>query len=271
LRHPVRNDLSESGRRSEKPNVAFVFPDVELQAWIEALRVLPCVPVTEGDVLAWVEGPLRQFFPFEKFLGTYGNLSGGRIQTLSVVSSGHTPELLASLGSAFDLNLRGSFAWWVANRKAFILDKTGAMDAAGASIVPTQRELEEIERFSLGVVAGHGVIDPFVNAGTYISFSGVPSTRRERTLAALELVAPVLHTLFLQTKQAAKSTVDLTALTERQRELVDLALTGLSDKAIASHLAISNHTVRNHFRAIYATLGVSKRSRLIALLKQPGS
>jgi DNA-binding CsgD family transcriptional regulator len=41
----------------------------------------------------------------------------------------------------------------------------------------------------------------------------------------------------------------------------------LSDKAIARRLSISDHTVGNHFRAIYAQLGVSKRSQLIALLK----
>ncbi|SHL38131.1 regulatory protein, luxR family [Bradyrhizobium lablabi] len=185
----------------------------------------------------------------------------------SLVTSGHTPEFLAGLERTFDLKSRGCFAWWVSNRKAFILDRTGALDESGVPIPATRSELEEIERFSLGVVAAHGVIDTFVNAGTYISFSGVPRTEPKRTLAALDLIAPVLHTLFLRTKQADQSTVDLTALTDRQRELVDLALTGLSDKAIALRLAISDHTVGNHFRAIYAKLGISKRSQLIALLK----
>jgi DNA-binding CsgD family transcriptional regulator len=59
----------------------------------------------------------------------------------------------------------------------------------------------------------------------------------------------------------------LAALTDRQRELVDLALQGLPDKTIASRLAISDSTVGNHLRAIYAKLGISKRSQLIALLK----
>jgi DNA-binding CsgD family transcriptional regulator len=219
------------------------------------LRKLPTAPVTEADVVAWVEGPLRKFFPFENFLGAYGNLLGGRIQMRSLVSSGHSPEFLAGLEGRFDLKSRGCFAWWVSNRKAFILDKSGALDEAGVPIVATKRELEEIDRFALGVVAAHGVIDPFVNAGTYLSFSGVPATQ------------PKLHTLFLLTKQAAKPAIDLTILTNRQRELVDLAATGLSDKAIARRLSISDNTVGNHLRAIYERLGVSKRSQLIALLK----
>jgi DNA-binding CsgD family transcriptional regulator len=49
--------------------------------------------------------------------------------------------------------------------------------------------------------------------------------------------------------------------------LVDLATQGLSDKEIALRLGISHNTVGNHFRAIYARLGISKRSQLIALLK----
>jgi DNA-binding CsgD family transcriptional regulator len=56
-------------------------------------------------------------------------------------------------------------------------------------------------------------------------------------------------------------------LTDRQRDLVDLAALGLSDKAIASRLGISENTVGNHLRAIYTKLGISKRSQLVALVK----
>ena len=119
----------------------------------------------------------------------------------SLVSSGHAPDFLAGLESKFDLKWRGCFAWWVSNRKAFILDRDGALDEAGVAITATRLELEEIDRFALGVVAAHGVIDPFANAGTYLSFSGVPRTWPKRTLAALDLIAPVLHMLFLRTSR----------------------------------------------------------------------
>ena len=240
---------------------------LDLQTWVDALNALPGAPVTESDIRAWVEGPLRKFFPFERFFGGYGSLSAGRIRRHSMVASGYTQEFLSTLENAFDLNSRGCFAWWVSNRRAFFLDETGARDERGMRIPATKRELEEIERFALGAIAAHGVIDPYVSSGTYISFSGVPRTRPNQTLAALDLVAPVLHSLFLAAKQAEETGVDLTVLTDRQRELVDLALEALSDKAIARRLSISDHTVGNHFRAIYAQLGISKRSQLIALLK----
>jgi DNA-binding NarL/FixJ family response regulator len=81
------------------------------------------------------------------------------------------------------------------------------------------------------------------------------------------LIAPVLHTLYLQTRPVATSAVDLNALTDRQKDLVDLAAQGLSDKEIALRVGISHNTVGNHFSTIYARLGISKRSQLIAILK----
>jgi hypothetical protein len=62
----------------------------------------------------------------------------------NLVTSGHQPDFIASLEDAFDLTTRGCFAWWVQNRAAFVLD-----------------QLQEIRDFSLGVIAGHGVVDPF--------------------------------------------------------------------------------------------------------------
>jgi DNA-binding CsgD family transcriptional regulator len=250
-------------RTDASPNLS----GLDLQTWLEVLSAVPGAPVTESDIRAWVEGPLRKFFPFEKFLGAYGGLSGGMIRMRSLITSGYTQEFLSTLEQVFDVTSRGCFSWWTSKRKPFFLDETGARDEQDTQIFASRRELEELERFALGAVAAHGVIDPYAKAGTYISFAGVPRTRHKRTLAALDLIAPVLHSLFMATKQPEKARVDLTPLTDRQRELIDLAVEGLSDKAIARRLSISDHTVGNHFRAIYAQLGISKRSQLIALLK----
>jgi DNA-binding CsgD family transcriptional regulator len=234
---------------------------LDLKAWIAALGAIPAGSMTEVQILSWVEGPLRRFFPFRGFLGSYGRLSGGRIRMQNLVTTGHQPAFLASLEDAFNLSSRGCFAWWVKNRAAFILDPTTPPPFA------TARELEEIRKFSLGVIAAHGVVDPFANTGTYISFSGVATDHPDRLRAALNLIAPVLHALFLATEQVAGSPIDLTKLTDRQRQLVDLALTGLPDKTIAKRLGISENTVGNHFCGIYERLGISKRSQLIAALR----
>ena len=234
---------------------------LDLRAWIEALSAVPTGPMTDDRILGWVGGPLRQFFPFQRFLGSYGRLAGGRIRMRSLVTSGHEPDFIASLDDAFDLTARGCFAWWVQNRAAFILDPADPPPFA------TKQELDEIKRFALGSIAAHGVIDPFASTGTYLSFAGIAPDNPVRTRAALNLIAPVLHALFLATEEVAKPVLDLSKLTERQRQLVDLALTGLPDKTIATRLGISENTVGNHFRGIYERLGITKRSQLIAALK----
>ncbi len=232
-----------------------------LRAWIEALSAVPTGPITGDLILEWIEGPLRSFFPFQRFLGSYGRLSGGRIRMRNLVTSGHEPDFIASLGDAFDLTTRGCFSWWVQNRAAFILDPAAPPPFA------TKQELEEIKQFALGTVAAHGVIDPFANTGTYVSFAGIAAEHPIRIRASLNLIAPVLHSLFLATEEVAKPALDLAKLTQRQQQLVDLALMGLPDKTIATRLGISENTVGNHFRGIYERLGITKRSQLIAALK----
>jgi PAS domain S-box-containing protein len=53
-------------------------------------------------------------------------------------------------------------------------------------------------------------------------------------------------------------------LTPRQREVLDLLMTGLGEKDVAEKLFLSRHTVHNHVKAIYRALGVSSRAELFA-------
>ncbi len=81
----------------QTPGVSPNLSGLDLQNWLDALSALPIAPLTESDILAWVEGPLRRFFPFERFFGTYGSLSGGLIRMLAPVASGYPQEFLSSL------------------------------------------------------------------------------------------------------------------------------------------------------------------------------
>src|SRR3954452_5303889 len=113
---------------------------LDLCAWSEALYELPMGPVTEADFRAWLEGPLRRFFPFRQFFGAYGRLSGNRVQMHALITSGHGPEFVASRLCTFDLKMRGCFAWLIATRRAIFLDQNAAIDESGMRVFPTQRE-----------------------------------------------------------------------------------------------------------------------------------
>ena len=59
----------------------------------------------------------------------------------------------------------------------------------------------------------------------------------------------------------------LGVLTTRQREVMALVAEGYTDAEIAHAIGIAEHTVANHLREVYRTLGVSSR---VAALRRLG-
>jgi DNA-binding CsgD family transcriptional regulator len=79
-----------------------------------------------------------------------------------------------------------------------------------------------------------------------------------------ERVAVVLEPA--RSSDLASMIVDLYELTEREREITQLLVSGMPMNEIAEVLFISQHTVRDHVKAIFAKFGVSSRPELTAML-----
>lgn len=61
-------------------------------------------------------------------------------------------------------------------------------------------------------------------------------------------------------------------LTEREEEVLDLFLEGLSNKEIASQLNIAEHTIKIHLGRIYKKFGVTGSRQLYAkAIEQKGT
>lgn len=88
--------------------------------------------------------------------------------------------------------------------------------------------------------------------------------------AATALLAPLhdANTLPVGRRLAAHA-ASVDVLTSRQREIVTLAIAGLSSRDIAERLFVSVRTVDNHLSTVYRKLGVSGRAELAAVL-DPG-
>jgi DNA-binding NarL/FixJ family response regulator len=54
------------------------------------------------------------------------------------------------------------------------------------------------------------------------------------------------------------------ALSRRQRQTLELLLTGNAEKQIANHLSISRHTVHVYVKSLYKRFGVCSRGELLA-------
>jgi DNA-binding NarL/FixJ family response regulator len=70
--------------------------------------------------------------------------------------------------------------------------------------------------------------------------------------------------------QAASLQLDAppTALSAREREVLDLATSGMSNKEIAERLTISSNTVKFHLRTVYSRLGVHNRVQAMQAMGQ---
>ncbi len=62
----------------------------------------------------------------------------------------------------------------------------------------------------------------------------------------------------------------MSQLSQRENEVFELAILGLSNDEIASRLAISRRTVETHLRTVFHKTGVTRRAQLIALFREGG-
>ena len=69
---------------------------------------------------------------------------------------------------------------------------------------------------------------------------------------------------------APRADVPFPDLTAREREVLDLIATGLTNAAIAARLGLAAKTVANHLSAIFTKLQVAGRAEAIAMARQEG-
>ncbi|WP_457316548.1 helix-turn-helix domain-containing protein [Sinomonas sp. RB5] len=55
-------------------------------------------------------------------------------------------------------------------------------------------------------------------------------------------------------------------MTVRERQLVGLALAGLDTRQIAGRLFISDYTVKDHLKSVFAKMGIHSRRELLGNL-----
>lgn len=99
-------------------------------------------------------------------------------------------------------------------------------------------------------------------------------TDGERLLAALEALTQglaVLEAAFLSTPQPDPDLgVDHEPLTPRERDVLGLLAEGMSNKAIAKRLRISDHTVKFHLNAVLSKLGATSRTEAVTKAVRAG-
>ena len=97
-------------------------------------------------------------------------------------------------------------------------------------------------------------------------FDTIRAAARDETLLKPEIMARVL----LQKGPTKPQAINDINLTERELEVLIAVARGERSKEVASHLGISERTVKAHLASIYNKLGVDSRAAAIAAAAQKG-
>jgi DNA-binding CsgD family transcriptional regulator/tetratricopeptide (TPR) repeat protein len=142
-----------------------------------------------------------------------------------------------------------------------------ARRSAAATLAGDGAELDELaERFAdrgadlLAAECAAGAADAHMAHG----LRARQLASRQRALGLLSLCGSARTPLL-----AALEAPELTYLTTREREVAELAGSGLTRNEIGDQLGVSDRTVANHLTHIYAKLNVSNRTELAKLLCLP--
>lgn len=175
--------------------------------------------------------------------------------------------------------------------EAATLDLGAAADPASDLDVvlldaPATADVEHARTALDGLGPGLAVLGPpgapglLASAGPPFAWAALPrDAEPARIVAAVRAVAAglvVLDPELLATILAGQpagplpGTPDLDELTAREREVLTLVAIGLTNKAIAQRLSISDHTVKFHVAAILAKLDAESRTEAVHVAARRG-
>jgi DNA-binding NarL/FixJ family response regulator len=82
--------------------------------------------------------------------------------------------------------------------------------------------------------------------------------------AGRSLLDPVTTARVLDRMRREAATDELSALTERERAVLELMGEGLSNRQIAERLFLAEKTVKNYVTSVLAKLGMERRTQAVA-------
>ncbi|MGZ3459638.1 MAG: LuxR C-terminal-related transcriptional regulator [Archangium sp.] len=119
--------------------------------------------------------------------------------------------------------------------------------------------------------AGEGALSAGARGLLFRDVAPAPLLAALRAMArGLSVFDPALAALRATPRAPATPSVAPEGLTPREREVLALLAEGLSNKAIAERLDISEHTAKFHVNAVLAKLGVQRRTEAVVRAARMG-
>ncbi|EOR08480.1 sigma-70 family RNA polymerase sigma factor [Acinetobacter tandoii] len=126
-----------------------------------------------------------------------------------------------------------------------------AIKAGATGYVLKERDDSEVLLAIRSILRGGAPIDPFI---------------------AREILSQIAAQENSQDKSEHREALpsDMEALTNREKEILDLVAQGLSNREISEQLFVSRYTVESHIKHIYRKLSVSKRTKAVSAARTLG-
>jgi DNA-binding NarL/FixJ family response regulator len=174
-----------------------------------------------------------------------------------IIESGFESHSCTSFGEAIGLLRRDKFSIAVLDLSLNEIDGQQADD--GGQRKPHGYQLLEITKANrIATIVVSGLSQPEEIKNIYSQYSISAYFEKQSFDRAM------FNRILLETSAAIDVTDELSVLTEREREVLNLLAQGLVNKEIADRLVISTNTVKRHLKAIFEKLQVHTRSAATA-------
>lgn len=218
---------------------------------------------TQVEFDAWINGPVKHFFPHEMMVCAIGRLSGEEIRIRQLFGVNSPPACMDRFERITNCQDRRIVQRWLLQYRAQVINVGDEMDM----LSPAERR--NVTQTGVRNIASFGCLDAGGQSGVYFSFADIPGKLTSRHAFKLELLLPYLHQAVTRIVHQHSPPLDVTArasspLTKRERQILQLVATGMSNRAIAERLSRSELTVQNHLHAIFKKLGVRNRAAAVA-------
>jgi DNA-binding CsgD family transcriptional regulator len=104
----------------------------------------------------------------------------------------------------------------------------------------------------------------------YLVFDSERRAFTERDRAVLDVLAPHLALIRRRSRRLSDPSPEAASLSPREREILRLVASGMTNREIAASLFIAPGTVRKHLDNAYAKLGVRSRAQAVAVAAAHG-
>ena len=229
--------------------------ETELRAAAEGI----CAPAAFED---WARGSLRTVFPHGwllVILGDYSPLGATPTNCLAVdFPLGYVESVKTLRGQIESPIIKRWFA--TLRPQKYEVGITHWPEARPAWV-------ENVKRYGIRNVIAHGHLYPREQRFAYLNIVQLPGGITDDHLDFLERATPVICDAATQALSCLPEDTPGAgiSLSDREKQVLELAAQGKTDKAIAKELAIAFGTVRTHLKRAGQKLGTSRRAEMVML------